>query len=86
MVRGHGVGQTFASKADLVEGDIRGRAVNGDLQGPSIVQSPPGLTTDCNKTHGSWHGFFSDDHSFNPSTELEIWDINESIDLLAGLT
>lgn len=41
--------------------------------------------TDCNKTHGSWHGFFSDDHSFNPSTELEIWDIDESIDLLARL-
>jgi len=41
--------------------------------------------TDCDKTHGSWHGFFSDDHSLNPSTELEIWDINESINLLARL-
>lgn len=31
VVRGHGVGQALASKANLVEGDIRGRAVNGDL-------------------------------------------------------
>ena len=37
VVGGHGVGQALASKADLVEGDIRGRAVNGDLQCPSIV-------------------------------------------------
>ncbi len=37
MVRRHGVGQTLASKADLVEGDTRGCAINGDLKGPSIV-------------------------------------------------
>ena len=83
MVRGHAVGQALAAKADLVEGDIRGRAINSDLQSPSIV-SPP-ARTDCNNTHGSWHGLFSDDHGLNPSTELEIWDINESINLLAGL-
>ena len=83
MVRGHAVGQPLAAKADLVEGDIRGRAINGDLQSPSIVSLPPGLT--AYNTHGSWHGLPSDDHGLNPSTELEIWDINESINLLAGL-
>jgi len=37
VVRGHGVGQALAAKADLVEGDIRRRAVNGNLQSPSII-------------------------------------------------
>jgi hypothetical protein len=36
MVRGHGVGQALAAKADLVECDTRGRAINGDLHSPSI--------------------------------------------------
>ena len=37
MVGGHGVGQAVAAKSNLIEGDIRRCAINGDLQRPSIV-------------------------------------------------
>jgi hypothetical protein len=39
----------------------------------------------CDGTHSSWHGFFFDNFSLDPSTDLEILDINESINLLAEL-
>jgi len=37
MDRGHRIGQALAAKADLVEGDIRARAINGDLHGSNNV-------------------------------------------------
>ena len=40
---------------------------------------------DCYRTHGSWHCLFFDDYSLNPSTDLAVLDINEGINVLAGL-